>query len=56
MNETVDVLWDKFLKRKETYECKGLKINLGKAVVMVNGSITEYGMSKSKVDPCGNAA
>ena len=32
---------------------KGLKVNLGKTKVMVSGSITKDGMSKSKVDPCG---
>ena len=42
-----------FLKWKEAFETKGLKVNLGKAKEMVCGSITKDGMSKSKVDSCG---
>ena len=34
------------------YGSKGLKVNLGKTKVVVCGSITKDGMSKSKVDPC----
>ena len=30
-----------------------MKVNLGKTKVMVSGSITKDGMSKSKVDRCG---
>ena len=32
---------------------QGLKINLGKAEVMVSGGIAKNGMSKSKFDLCG---
>ena len=42
-----------FLKWKEAFESKGLKVNLGKTKVMVSGSITKDGMSLCKVDPCG---
>ena len=40
------------MKWKEVFESKGLKVNLGKTIVMVNSVITKDGMSKSKVDPC----
>ena len=46
-------LRNKFLKWKEAFESKGLKVKLGKIKVTVSGSITKDGMSKSKVDPCG---
>ena len=44
---------DKFLKWKESFESKCLKVSLGKTKVMVSGNITLDGLSKSKVDPCG---
>ena len=44
---------DKFFNWKEAIESKGLKVNLGKTKVMVSSGITQDGMSKSKVDPCG---
>ena len=53
MSETTEGLRDKFLKWKEVFENKGLKVILGKTKVMVSGGITKDGMSKSKVDPCG---
>ena len=52
MSETIKGLRNKFLKWKEAFESKGLKINLGKTKVMVSSSIKKDGMSKSKVDPC----
>ena len=36
----------------EAFESKGLKVNLEKTMIMVNGSVTKDGMSKGKVDPC----
>ena len=45
-------LMNKFLKWKEAFESKGLKVNLVKTKVMVSGGITKDGMSNSKVDPC----
>ena len=48
MSETIEGLRNKFIKWKEDFDSKGLKVNLGKTKVMVSG-----GMSKGKVDPCG---
>ena len=53
MSVTIERLRNKFLIWKEACESKGLKVNLGKTKVMVSGSITKDGMSKSNVDPCG---
>ena len=53
MSETIKGLRNKFLTWKEAYESKGLKVNFGKTKIMVCGSITNNGMSKCKVDPCG---
>ena len=53
MSETIEGLRNKFIKWKEAFESKGLKVNIGKTKVMVCGGITKDGMSKSKVDPCG---
>ena len=53
MSETIELLGDKFLKWKEAFESKGLKVNLGKTMIMVSSGITKGGLSKSKVDPCG---
>ena len=53
MNETIKRLRNKFLKWMEVFESIGLKVNLGKTKVMVSGSFTNDGLSKSKVDPCG---
>ena len=52
MSETIKGDKNKFLKWKEAYASKGLKINLGKTKVRVNGGITKDNMFKSKVDPC----
>ena len=53
MSEPIEGLGNKFLKWKEAFESKGLKVNLGKTNLWVSGGITKDGMSKSKVDPCG---
>ena len=42
----------KFLRWKEDFESKGLKVNLGKTKVLFSSGITKVGLSKSKVDPC----
>ena len=55
MSEIMEALRDKFLKWKDCFESKGLKVNLGKTKVMVS-SITQDGLSERKVDPCGSAA
>ena len=38
---------------EESFERKGLEVNLGITKVMVCSGITHYGMPKSKVAPCG---
>ena len=53
MSETLEGLRDKFLKLKEDFESKVLKVNLGNTKVMVCGGITKDGLSKSKSYPCG---
>ena len=53
MSDTIKGLRNYFLKWKEVFESNGLKANLWKTKVMVRGSITKDGMSKSKVDQCG---
>ena len=50
MNITVENLKGKFLKWKEAFESKGMKVNIKKTKVMVGGSKGE--VLKSKVDPC----
>ena len=44
---------NKLLKLKEDFESKSYEDNLGKTKIIVSGGITNDGMSKSKVDPCG---
>ena len=46
-SEIFEGLTDKFLKWKEAFESKGLKVNLGKTMVMV--SSTSYRMTCLKV-------
>ena len=57
MSEIIEGLRNKFIKWKEAFERKGLKVNLEKTRIMVSSSssssITNDGLSKSKVDPCG---
>ena len=48
---TIEGLRNKFLKWKEAFESKGLKVSFGKTKVMVCGGIRKDGLSKSKVDP-----
>ena len=50
MSESMENLKEKFLKWKEAFEGKGLKVNLKKTKVMVSGSKSE--VLKSKNDPC----
>ena len=52
MSEKIEGLRNKFFKWKASFDCKGLKVSLVKTKVVVNGTITKDGMSKSKVDPC----
>ena len=53
MRETIKGSRNKFLKWKESFDSKGLKVNLRKTRVMVSGNITKDGLSKRKVDPWG---
>ena len=53
LSETIEGLRHRFLEWQEAFESKGLKVNLGKTKVMVCGGITNDGMSKCEVDPCG---
>ena len=53
MSYTIVGLRDKLLKCKEAFKSKGLRLNLGKTKAMVSRGITQTGLSKSKVDPCG---
>ena len=46
----MDNLKEKFLKWKDAFESKGLKVDLKKTKLMVSGSKGE--VLKSKVDPC----
>ena len=50
ISESMESLKEKFLKWKEAFESKGLKVNLKKIKVMVSSSKGE--VLKSKVDPC----
>ena len=46
MSEAIKGFRNKFLKWKEDFESKDLKVNLGKTKVMVSGGITKDGMTK----------
>ena len=50
MSESIENLKEKFLKWKEVFESRSLKMNLKKTKVMVSCSKGE--VLKSKVDPC----
>ena len=47
-----DLLLNKFLKWKESFERKGLTVNLGRAEVMVSGGVIQDCTSKSDVGQC----
>ena len=49
-SETIKGLRNRFLKWKEAFENKCLKVNLGKTTAEVIGGITKDSLSKSKVD------
>ena len=51
MSKMMEGLREKFLKWKEAFESKGLKVNLGKTKVVV--SRTEGEVYIDKVYPCG---
>ena len=50
MSASIENLKEKFLKWKEAFESKRLKMNLKKTKVVVNGSKDK--VLKSDVDPC----
>ena len=50
MSESMENLKEKFLRWKEAFESKGLKVNLKKTKVMASGLKGE--VLNSKVDPC----
>ena len=54
MSESIENSKNKFLKWKEAFESKGLKVSLKKTKVMVSSSKGK--ILKSKVDPCSSAA
>ena len=53
ISESIKGLRKNFLRWKEAFESKALKVSHGKTKLMASGGITKDGMSKSKVDPCG---
>ena len=53
MSETIEGLKNKLIKWKEALDTKGLKVNIVKTKVMVNGGITKDGLYENKVAPCG---
>ena len=53
MSETIEGLRNTFLKWKAVFDSKDLKVYIWKTKVMVSSCITQDGLSKSKVNPCG---
>ena len=53
MTETIVGLRNKLIKWKVAFESKDFKVDIGKTKVMVSGGITNDGLSKHKVGPCG---
>ena len=51
MSEITKGLGNKFIKWKEVFYSKRLKVSLGKTEVMLSSRITKDGLSKSKFDP-----
>ena len=56
INETVKVLRNKFLKWKEAFESKGLKVNLGKTKVMVSNTLQRMEFLKVRLICVASAA
>ena len=56
MSETNEWLKDDFIKWKETFESKCLKLNLVETKVIFSSDITEDGLSKVKLTHVGSAA
>ena len=53
MSETMEDLREKFRKWKGAFESKGMRVNISKTKMMVNG--LEGEKTISKIDPCGYA-
>ena len=53
MSETIKGLGNKSMEWKETFESKGLNVNLGKPTILVSSGITKDDLSKNKADPFG---
>ena len=51
MSESLEDLLERFQRWRSALEGKGLKVNVGKAKMMVSG--TEGEITLSKIDPCG---
>ena len=52
MSETIEGLRIMFRKWNKAFESKGLKVNLGKANMMVTVGVIIDGLFKSTVDTC----
>ena len=55
MSETIEGLRDVFLKSTHVFESNGLKVSLGKTMVMVNSGIIHSSLSKVKLTRAGSA-
>ena len=55
-SETIEALRDEFLKYKEIFESKSLKVNLGKTKVIVSGLSQAMACLKIKLVLVGSAA
>ena len=54
MSETIEGIKNKFIKWKESFESKDLKVELWKTKVMVSGGVANDGLSKGNVElMCG---
>ena len=51
ISENIDDLRKKFIKWKDAFERKGMKVNIGKTKLMVSGEEGER--TNSNIDPCG---
>ena len=52
MSEKIDGLRNKFRNWKKVFERQGLKVDIGKAKMMVSGGVAKDGSSKSNVYSC----
>ena len=52
MSEIIEKIRNNFRKWKDTFESKGMSVNLEKIKVMFNEGITKGSLYKSKIYPC----